>query len=180
MTATSPIYFSKAVVTNQVFFKSKYSYAFVNLKPLVPGHVLICPLNNTRLNLADLTPEENSDFFNTLQIIHRFIKEYYKADALNIAIQDGVEAGQSMPHLHTHIIPRYRTNNIGDKIYTLLDEWDARRNAYGGRQSRKDVAKPDNQRFARTEKEMAEEADVLRTELNSFLAKHPELKVYSS
>lgn len=67
---------------------------------------------------------ESQDYFKTLQLIHRFIKWQYKADSINVAIQDGPEAGQSVPHLHTHIIPRYKINNVGDLIYDKLDHWD--------------------------------------------------------
>lgn len=177
---TSPIYFSKYVVTPQVFFKSRYTYALVNLKPLVPGHVLIVPLRREVVRLSDLTHEESLDYFDTLQLIQRFISWQFKADSLNIAIQDGPEAGQTVPHLHTHIIPRYRANNIGDKIYNKLDEWefqswDERRAEYlnrGGREGRKQLAKPDDQRFARSPEEMKQEAIELQEKLSQFSLHH--------
>ncbi|SSD60488.1 related to Bis(5'-adenosyl)-triphosphatase [Saccharomycodes ludwigii] len=188
MTLTTPtmnnIYFSKLLVTKQVFYKSKYTYALVNLKPLVPGHVLIVPLNTNILNISDLSPKESTDYFRTLQIIHRFIKWYYKADSLNIAIQDGPEAGQSIPHLHTHIIPRYKLNNIGDKIYDKLDAWNARRECYvnaDGRNGRKKhgiVENYDSPRVPRSEEEMYKEALELGNSLESFLEEHPELNDY--
>lgn len=134
------------------------------------------PLRRSVISLADLTVEENDDYFRTVQLIHKFIKLHYSADSLNIAIQDGPEAGQTVPHLHTHIIPRYRLNNIGDRIYNLLDEWtyedwQSRREAYitaGGRNGRKQLAKPDDQRIARTEDQMVQEAEELREALSDF------------
>ncbi|KAM3161713.1 Bis(5'-adenosyl)-triphosphatase [Lachancea thermotolerans] len=181
---TSAVYFSKFLVTKQVFYKSKHSYALVNLKPLVPGHVLVVPLKTSVVNLADLSREENEDFFNTVQLIHRFIKHHYKADSLNIAIQDGPEAGQTVPHLHTHIIPRYRTNNVGDKIYEMIDSWsyeswEERRREYlssGGREGRKQLAKPDDQRVESSEERMEQEAVELSKELARFLENNPTLK----
>lgn len=175
-TMSGPIYFSKYVVTPQVFFKSKYTYALVNLKPLVPGHVLVVPLRSQVVRLSDLTPEESIDYFKTLQLVQKFITWHFKADALNIAIQDGPEAGQTVPHLHTHIIPRYRTNNIGDKIYDKLDDWrfnswDERRSEYlanGAREGRKKLAKPDDQRIVRTDEVMAQEAAELERQLAEF------------
>lgn len=173
---SGPIYFYKYVVTPQVFFKSKHTYALVNLKPLVPGHVLIVPLRTQVVRLSDLTPEETNDYFQTVQLIQKFISWQYKADSLNIAIQDGPEAGQTVPHLHTHIIPRYRANNIGDKIYDKLDDWrfqswQERRHEYltiGGREGRKKLAKPDDQRIARTDEEMMKEALELESQLAEF------------
>jgi len=40
--------------------------------------------------------------------------------AFNVAIQDGVHAGQTVPHVHVHVIPRARGNELGDKIYGML------------------------------------------------------------
>lgn len=181
---TNPIYFGRFAVTPQVFFQTKYTYAVVNLKPLVPGHVLIVPLRTKVLRLSDLTQAESIDYFNTLQIIQRFVTWQYKADALNIAIQDGPEAGQTVPHLHAHIIPRYRLNNFGDHVYDKLDEWrfndwEERRSEYlniGGREGRKQLAKPDDQRLARTEDDMAAEALELQNRLLEFFIEYPGLK----
>ncbi|KAG7194034.1 uncharacterized protein KQ657_005237 [Scheffersomyces spartinae] len=119
------IYFYKHLVTPQVFFQSKYTYALVNLRPLVPGHVLLVPLRTSAYRLADLTPEESADYMLSLQLIHRFIMHAYKADSLNILIQDGPESGQSVPHLHTHIIPRYRNDMEDAQFYQGLEKWDA-------------------------------------------------------
>lgn len=153
------------------------------MKPIVPGHILIVPLRTTALTLASLTPEETQDYFKTLQLIHQFIKWEYKADALNIAMQDGPEAGQSVPHLHTHVIPRYRKNNFGDEVYQKIDDWQFRRDIYlsnGGREGRKqeDATNfaPDRERFERDEKVMHEEAATLKKRLTEFLKEYPDLK----
>lgn len=53
------------------------------------------------------------------------IERVYGASSLNIAIQDGVDAGQSVPHVHAHVIPRQRRDldHLGgtDAIYDMLD-----------------------------------------------------------
>ncbi|AGO09938.1 AaceriAAL053Cp [[Ashbya] aceris (nom. inval.)] len=181
------VYFSKFPVTSQVFYRTRYSYALVNLKPLVPGHVLVVPLRPTCVHLRDLTPEEHSDYFQTLQVVHQFVQAEFKAAAMNIAIQDGPEAGQTVPHLHTHIIPRYVDGNIGDEIYERLDQWSfedqladwqRRREAYcseSGLAARKELAKPDFSREPRSADEMSAEARALSASLEAFLAQHPTL-----
>lgn len=181
---TNAIYFSRFLVTKQVFYKTNYTYALVNLKPLVPGHILIVPLRTGVHNLCDLTKEETVDYFDTLQVVHQFIKWQFKADSLNIAIQDGPEAGQTVPHLHTHVIPRYRTGNVGDRIYDDLDKWrfevwEQRRTEYldmGARDGRKSLAKPDDQRHARTTEDMNQEAVFLRNQVDKFFLENPHLK----
>ena len=128
--------------------------------------------------MSDLSAEENEDFFRTVQSVSSFIKHHFKADALNIAIQDGPEAGQTVPHLHTHIIPRYRANNFGDKIYEMVDNWtfeswEERRDAYlsaGGREGRRALAKPDDQRVESSAEKMEREARELSDSFLKFRA----------
>ncbi|SCU96557.1 LAFA_0G06920g1_1 [Lachancea sp. 'fantastica'] len=172
---SSSVYFSKFLVTNQVFYKSKHSFALVNLKPLVPGHVLVAPLRTSAVALADLTSEESVDYFTTVRLVNRFIKSHFKADSMNIAIQDGPEAGQTVPHLHTHIIPRYRANNVGDKIYEMMDNWEfepwaERRARYVETKNNAEFSKPDNQRIARSEEDLSQEAQELGESIAKFQA----------
>lgn len=95
----------------------------MNLKPLVPGHVLVSP-HRVVPRLTDLTPPELSDLFLTVQRVQRMIAlTHFPAPGspteggFNIAIQDGVEAGQSVPHVHCHVIPRQKKDGKGDGIY---------------------------------------------------------------
>lgn len=50
--------------------------------------------------------------------------------SFNIAIQDGRDAGQTVPHVHCHIIPRMKDSNVGDEIYERLESDDG--NVGGG------------------------------------------------
>ncbi|WWC60093.1 uncharacterized protein I303_102657 [Kwoniella dejecticola CBS 10117] len=119
--------FSVFDVTKQVFYTTPLSIGIVNLKPLLPGHVLILP-KRVVPRLADLRPNEVSDLFLTVQKVGRGLEQYYKAQALTVSLQDGASAGQSVPHVHVHILPRHSTDFDGenDKIYPLLEENEAR------------------------------------------------------
>lgn len=114
------LYFYKFPITTQVFHITKHSFALVNLKPIVPGHVLVIPLRRVP-RLSDLPTEESIDFFQTVQRVQKFIQKIYCSDAINLGIQDGIAAGQSVPHVHCHIIPRYMNDGWGDGIYTALE-----------------------------------------------------------
>jgi bis(5'-adenosyl)-triphosphatase len=111
-----------------VFHLSRLSFALVNLKPLLPGHVLVSPRRVVpRFN--DLTPAEVADLFATVQRVSRMVERVYSASSLNIAIQDGEDAGQSVPHVHAHIIPRRRDDlkdrGGTDAIYEMMESEDA-------------------------------------------------------
>ncbi|KAI8052364.1 bis-triphosphatase-like protein [Syncephalis plumigaleata] len=110
------------ICTSQIFFASRLSYGIVNLKPLVPGHVLVVSKRNVP-RLAELTGDEVADLFQSAQKIARVIEQVYEGEASTLAMQDGPAAGQTVPHCHVHIIPRSRgdwPNN--DDVYRDLDK----------------------------------------------------------
>jgi bis(5'-adenosyl)-triphosphatase len=77
----------------------------------------------------DLTSAEVADLFATVQRVSRMVERVYSASSLNIAIQDGEDAGQSVPHVHAHIIPRRRDDlkdrGGTDAIYEMMESEDA-------------------------------------------------------
>ncbi|KAG7695632.1 hypothetical protein KL932_002127 [Ogataea haglerorum] len=164
----SKIFFHKFPVTSQVFYKSKFTFALVNLKPIVPGHVLVVPLRVVP-RLKDLSPEESVDYIMTVQLIHSFIEKVYKADSLNLAMQDGVAAGQSVPHVHTHIIPRYLNDGYGDGIYELLESHEQDLHSFFQMAVKKMQVARDEDRKPRSMEVMEKEAEWLRAELGEFI-----------
>ncbi|KAK8861377.1 hypothetical protein IAR55_002196 [Kwoniella newhampshirensis] len=113
-------------VSRQVFYRTPLSIGIVNLKPLLPGHVLIVP-RRVVPRLADLEPSEVSDLFLAVQHVGKVLEEVYKVQAMTISLQDGAVAGQSVPHVHIHLIPRHSTDYDGnsDEIYPKLEESEA-------------------------------------------------------
>jgi bis(5'-adenosyl)-triphosphatase len=159
----------------QVFHLTPLSFALVNLKPLLPGHVLVSPRRVVpRFN--DLTSDEVQDLFLTTQRVSRTIERVFQASALNIAIQDGPDAGQSVPHVHAHIIPRKRDDLPGgtDAIYSKMESDDADlgkqlQQKQGGdyRERGRFPAVDADERKPRTEDEMRQEAEWLAGEMTA-------------
>lgn len=138
----------------------------MNLKPLLPGHVLVSPLRRVP-RLHDLNSDEVTDLFLTVQRVSRTIERVFNASALNIAIQDGVDAGQSVPHVHAHIIPRQKADlEDPDKIYGMLEGEDGDVGTHLAQRERGRFPRVDNEeRKARTDEEMQKEAEWLRVEM---------------
>jgi bis(5'-adenosyl)-triphosphatase len=155
-----------------VFHVTQHSFALVNLKPLLPGHILVSPLR-VLPRLSDLTKDEVADLFLTATRIQRTLKRLYKADAFNVAVQDGEAAGQSVPHVHCHIIPRTRGDPGGDdKVHEWLEGEEGniarhQKQAEGGGDIERKAAKwaEDDERKPRSMDEMTSEARWLREEL---------------
>ncbi|KAJ8609226.1 hypothetical protein MRB53_039262 [Persea americana] len=165
---SNPIHFGNFVVNSQIFYVSRHSFAFVNLKPLMPGHVLVSPIRVVP-RLADLSPPEVSDLFLAVQKVGRLVERLYSATALNIAIQDGRAAGQSVPHVHAHVIPRKDADldscGGSDAIYDMLDGEDG--DLAKHQRERQRFPKPDEtDRVARSDDEMAKEAEWLHKEMS--------------
>ncbi|XP_053301526.1 bis(5'-adenosyl)-triphosphatase isoform X2 [Pleuronectes platessa] len=89
------------IKASAVFLQTELSFALVNRKPVVPGHVLVCPLRPVE-RFRDLQPEELADLFKTTQLVADLVEKHFSATSLTIAIQDGPEAGQTVKHLQRH------------------------------------------------------------------------------
>ncbi|KAF1813362.1 HIT domain-containing protein [Eremomyces bilateralis CBS 781.70] len=166
----SSVYFGPFLVTPQVFHLTPLSFALVNLKPLLPGHVLVSSTRRVP-RLRDLTLREISDFWATVHRVSRTIERVYQADGMNVAVQDGAAAGQSVPHVHCHIIPR-RLKDLderggSDRIYDMLDGEEGDLVAQLVERGRRErFTGPDNEeRVARGEEEMNKEAEWLKEEM---------------
>ncbi|KAH9921926.1 diadenosine hydrolase [Epithele typhae] len=88
-----PLYFSSFEVSRQAFYRVRLAAAIVNLKPIVPGHVLVIPTRPVP-RLADLEHDELASLIASVQHVGRVIE------------RDGKAAGQTVPHVHFHLLPR--------------------------------------------------------------------------
>ena len=74
--------------------------------PISPGHTLVIP-NRHIGSFFELTPEERQSLLDLLDAAKLVLDSELKPDGYNIGINDGPSAGQTVPHLHIHLIPRY-------------------------------------------------------------------------
>ena len=75
--------------------------------PISPAHTLIIPKRHVG-SFFELEEEERQTLFKLLEAAKERLVEEFHPDAFNIGINDGPEAGQTVPHLHIHLIPRYK------------------------------------------------------------------------
>jgi diadenosine tetraphosphate (Ap4A) HIT family hydrolase len=78
--------------------------------PVSPGHTVIIPRRHFA-TLFEATPEEQLALLAALAQAKKILDERHKPDGYNVGINHGKAGGQSVPHLHIHLIPRYE----GDK-----------------------------------------------------------------
>ena len=178
------------VAADELFVATPLSYAFVNLKPVVPGHVLVAP-RRPAPRFADLTAEEVADLWLLAQRVGAGVLRHFGGDALTLTIQvkeqpaprltgrpssqptpdppplnfpnpnqpplslqDGPAAGQTVPHVHIHVMPRTPGDfEPNDKVYDAID---------GAEKAAGEALNLDAARRPRTQVEMAAEAAELR------------------
>src|SRR5512143_295341 len=74
--------------------------------PVSPGHTLILPVRHVG-SLFEATEIERSELLALLGRAKQELDSKFKPNGYNIGINDGAAAGQTVPHLHVHLIPRY-------------------------------------------------------------------------
>jgi diadenosine tetraphosphate (Ap4A) HIT family hydrolase len=80
--------------------------AFRDGFPVSPGHTLVIPRRHIG-SFFDLAEAERSDLLQLLDRAKRDVDTEFHPGGYNIGINDGRVAGQTVPHLHIHLIPRY-------------------------------------------------------------------------
>lgn len=92
-----------------VVFESDTSLAFLDHRPVFPGHCLLVPKQHFE-TLSDLPAELIGSFFGDAQLLARSVERAMEADGTFVAMNNRVS--QSVPHLHVHVVPRRRKDGL--------------------------------------------------------------------
>jgi histidine triad (HIT) family protein len=90
-----------------------YVLAFMDVFPQAPGHVLVISKASTARNILDVEPEVLANLTVAVQRIARAVRAALAPDGLTIMQFNGAAGGQTVYHLHFHIIPRREGEPIG-------------------------------------------------------------------
>lgn len=90
-------------------FEDATSVAFLDHRPLFPGHVLLAPRAH-RETLIELPDEELPQLFKTARLLAAAVQGGMEAEGTFVAMNNRVS--QSVPHLHVHVVPRRRGDGL--------------------------------------------------------------------
>ena len=90
-------------------FEDSVSMAFLDHRPLFPGHCLLVPRRHFE-TLSELPPKLVEPFFSNVQLLARAVEVALDADGTFVAMNNKVS--QSVPHLHVHVVPRRRKDGL--------------------------------------------------------------------
>ena len=109
--------------------QSEHSVVIRDGFPVSPGHTLIIPRRHVA-SFFEVTDAERADLMSLLAAARDDLERQFRPAGYNIGVNDGAAAGQTVPHLHVHLIPRYegdREDPRGGVRWVLPDKaayWD--------------------------------------------------------
>jgi histidine triad (HIT) family protein len=86
--------------------------AFLDANPLAPGHTLVIPKAH-HAKLEDVPAGAAGTLFAAIHTLTRHVEGAVDADGSTIGFNNGAAAGQEVPHVHGHIIPRFESDGGG-------------------------------------------------------------------
>ena len=108
---------SKEIPT-KILVETESCIGFLDAFPLAKGHALVIPKNHYE-KIQDLPTDINTDMFST---VHSLIS---KVDSLTgatlVAVHNGKQSGQEIPHVHVHLIPRSKDDSAG-AVHSMFSE----------------------------------------------------------
>lgn len=116
------IFLTSPEIQKRIIISSELAFAFPTNIPITPGHLLICPKRAVK-TVYELTSDELRAMFKMLDGLKSALKTTFGATGFNYAWNEGEEAGQSVPHVHIHMVPRKK----GD---TGITEYEPRKFLY--------------------------------------------------
>ncbi len=107
--------FTTSDIAERMVAENAQAFAFLSEMPIVPGHTLVCPKKPVALS-GEIPLEIWSDLLGLKEVVCGKLKKVVGAKGFNFAWNEGLVAGQTVPHFHLHIVPR-KENDAGITKY---------------------------------------------------------------
>lgn len=95
--------------TDEAALRNALAYLRFDINPVNPGHCLIIPFRHVS-DFFETTPEERQAMLSLADEAKAMLDLKFAPDGYNLGLNVGAVAGQTVPHVHLHLIPRY----VGD------------------------------------------------------------------
>lgn len=101
-----------------IIYEDEHTLAFLDIYPLTEGHTMVIPAGHYG-TLEETPAEEIARVFTTVQRVSEALRRALGAEATTVGINNGRAAGQVVPHLHVHVLPRF-SGDGGGTIHSIL------------------------------------------------------------
>ncbi|OFO52215.1 HIT family protein [Nosocomiicoccus sp. HMSC059G07] len=95
-----------------IIYEDDKFIAFLDAFPVVKGHTLVVPKKRIE-NIFDLDDETANDYMKVIRNVSKAVRDTFNPEGLNVVQNNGEFAGQSVFHIHFHILPRYKDEHDG-------------------------------------------------------------------
>lgn len=92
---------------SSLLLESELAYAILDNYPVNNGHILVIPKRHEK-DYFNLSTQEKEDLWNLLDKTNIYVTKTFNPDGMNLGINIGEVAGQTIMHCHLHLIPRYK------------------------------------------------------------------------
>ena len=103
-------------IKSRLIMESKNSIAFLDAFPVTKGHTLVIPKTHYS-KIQDMSQDDSVDLF---RVVYEVV---FKIDKITgstlLAIHNGKESGQEIPHVHVHLIPR-QSNDLAGPVHSMF------------------------------------------------------------
>jgi len=97
--------------------EGEHWYAFLDIYPRRKGHTLVVPKHGVQ-RLSDLSDDQRNALFEGVSIVQERLSEHFQTHDFTVCIHDGPLAGQEVPHVHVHVLPR-TSDDGGGTLHTM-------------------------------------------------------------
>lgn len=117
-------------IPSNVVYEDENALAFLDVNPGAEGHTLVVPKKHAT-TINDMSAEELGQLFQAVSKVSAAINKALKPDGINLHQNNGTAAGQVVPHVHVHIIPRRENDGLtfpwspkaaGDELKTVAEK----------------------------------------------------------
>ena len=99
-----------------VVYEDENFIAFLDINPANKGHVLVIPKSHTD-DFLKMDEGLAKELFSVVQRVANGVRKALNSDAMNIVQNNGTAAGQAIPHVHVHIIPRFENDGLALGVF---------------------------------------------------------------
>lgn len=93
-------------IPSHTVYEDESTVAFLDANPLARGHTVVIPKDH-HSRLRELPADLARDVFGTIHHVVPMVEAAVDADGTNVGFNDGEAAGQVVPHVHGHVVPRF-------------------------------------------------------------------------
>jgi histidine triad (HIT) family protein len=122
----------------EVVARNAHVVAFLDVQPLADGHVLVVPVAH-EATVEDLEPAQADALFRAVVQLAGPVREALDAAGTTIGVNNGEATGQTIPHVHVHIVPRWPNDGAGT-VHTIFPRKTSRDIKEVGTAIRREVA----------------------------------------